>query len=284
MRLSLSILTSAALQTAFVACALLGSWHIDPPSLEFISDQTSAQQVAVYIPPPVVKLDPIIEPVPEEPVATTIKETRSPQTPPAVRVEKKPQPKPPKILAKRPEKQPLEKPPAPRPDTPKLKTLVASVQDDAPATPAQLADEQAPSVAVAAATLAPAATTASTTPAIAAITPSKTATTAGGVKGDVDRSGILKSYKRLLFSTIDRKKSVPRAARRARLQGTVYLSVTLDASGKILSVKVRKSSGHATLDEGAVDTMRSLGKLPAPPEALGWTKKTLTIPIRYKIK
>lgn len=284
MRLSFSILTSAALQTAFVACAVLGSWQIETlNALDYVDD--APRQVALYIPPPVITLAPVptIEPASSEPLATTIEEQRKPQTPPARVVKEKPQTTPPKQVAK---PTPKKKTPEPPRKTPELKVLVAAADTkDAPVTPATLAENQAPAVLVERAALP---SSSSTAPAVNVASTSHHANPViqapVGQHSDVDRAGALKTYKRLLFSTIDKKKSVPRAARRARLEGTVYLSVTLDHTGEILSVKVRKSSGHATLDEGAVSTMRAIKRLPAPPEALGWTKKTLTIPIRYKIK
>ena len=64
--------------------------------------------------------------------------------------------------------------------------------------------------------------------------------------------------------------------------GRFPVIVTFDERGQILSVRLRKSSGHKVLDEDAISTVKNLRSLPKPPGELGWTRKSLTIPIRYK--
>lgn len=50
--------------------------------------------------------------------------------------------------------------------------------------------------------------------------------------------------------------SYPSASRRAGEQGTVLISITMDAGGKPLDVSVAKSSGFPALDEAAVSAVR----------------------------
>lgn len=291
MRIELSILASALLQVTFVAWAMLGSWQVEPlsPPSHLFDDASHTVALEITPPPPVLLLTPppieeqVEPPTPveeDEPVATTTRKTPPPSAP-----EKKKE-EPPKKTPRVAQKPPTQQPEPPRePEAAQLKLVVASKKADAPASPAELAEHTDTPVAAVApgASIVPPVSP----PSQGAYASSATDTPPGagsqGALSDVDRAGLLKSYKKLLFSTIDRNKSVPRAARRARLQGTVYVLVTFDDQGNILSLKVRKSSGHAVLDEGALDTIRSIKKLPAPPQALGWSKKSLTIPIRYKI-
>src|SRR5581483_3633173 len=59
------------------------------------------------------------------------------------------------------------------------------------------------------------------------------------------------------------KPPYPLAARRARIQGLVLLSVFVRADGSLADVKVKKSSGSAILDRAAADTVRDRWNLPA---------------------
>ncbi len=48
----------------------------------------------------------------------------------------------------------------------------------------------------------------------------------------------------------------PEVARKRRLSGTLKLSVSLKADGSLLNVSIRRSSGHAELDEAAANIVR----------------------------
>lgn len=112
--------------------------------------------------------------------------------------------------------------------------------------------------------------------------------TGGGGTGDegsgrsgIDRGKLIREYTRSLHRLLAAKKYYPRAAERAGIEGTVEIEVTIDGDGEILAVELHESSGHEILDEAALDIMRSIDKLPAPPEALAWSKKRLHVPIPY---
>lgn len=49
----------------------------------------------------------------------------------------------------------------------------------------------------------------------------------------------------------------PVAARQAHQQGMVMLLVLIDADGRPVRVQIERSSGHATLDRAAIDTVRT---------------------------
>lgn len=49
------------------------------------------------------------------------------------------------------------------------------------------------------------------------------------------------------------------------LEGEVVLLLTLDAGGQIRSLAIAKSSGHALLDDAALDAVRHIGALPGNP-------------------
>jgi protein TonB len=61
------------------------------------------------------------------------------------------------------------------------------------------------------------------------------------------------------------------------LEGEVVLLLTLDTAGRILAIEIAKSSGHALLDEAAIDAARHLGALPGNP------RQTL-LPVSFRLQ
>lgn len=57
----------------------------------------------------------------------------------------------------------------------------------------------------------------------------------------------------------------PREAISRSLEGEVVLLLMLDASGRVQSAEIARSSGHALLDEAALDAARRIGALPGNP-------------------
>lgn len=62
------------------------------------------------------------------------------------------------------------------------------------------------------------------------------------------------------------------------LQGEVLVLVILDTSGQVVGARVEQSSGHALLDEAALNAVRSLRALPddAPRQTL--------LPVRFRLR
>jgi protein TonB len=107
---------------------------------------------------------------------------------------------------------------------------------------------------------------------------------AGAKPNGVDLGALRKGYIRSFSRAVRRDYKYPMAARRARLQGVVLLEITIDAQGNIIAVAVAKSSGYSALDKAAVASVRKVGKLPAPPAELGWKRKKIRLPFKYKLK
>jgi periplasmic protein TonB len=76
----------------------------------------------------------------------------------------------------------------------------------------------------------------------------------------------------------------PRSALRARVQGTVLLSVRVGIAGQIEDVAVARSSGSPQLDEAALAAARELGAVPAPPAALHRYLRPFPVPVNYVIQ
>ena len=77
----------------------------------------------------------------------------------------------------------------------------------------------------------------------------------------------------------------PLAARREGLQGVVQLRIRLDARGRVLSVRVARGSGHTTLDQAALASVRALASMPAPPAELPWDPQIeLPLPVTFEMQ
>lgn len=73
-------------------------------------------------------------------------------------------------------------------------------------------------------------------------------------------------YLRALRQRIQQSVHYPASARRRGVSGTVSVEIVVLANGAIGDVTLLGSSGHATLDEAALETLRALPRTPLPPE------------------
>lgn len=71
-------------------------------------------------------------------------------------------------------------------------------------------------------------------------------------------------------------------AKRLKQQGSVELSFTIEKSGLVSNIEVKKSSGYEQLDRNAVATLKALGTLKPLPERF-WPELNINIPIEYKL-
>jgi len=86
----------------------------------------------------------------------------------------------------------------------------------------------------------------------------------GGAAGDVGAE--YGPYLSALRQRIQQSVRYPASARRRGLAGTVSVEILIQANGAIGDVTLLESSSHAALDEAALDTIRSLPRMPLPPE------------------
>ncbi len=100
----------------------------------------------------------------------------------------------------------------------------------------------------------------------------------------IDYGALRKGYARACARAMKRNHAYPLAARRARIEGIVKLKVTIDGTGNIVDVIVATSSGHNVLDQAAIKSVRAVGKLPAPPSQLGWKRKSIVVPFKYRLE
>lgn len=90
----------------------------------------------------------------------------------------------------------------------------------------------------------------------------------------------------LLRQRLDHYKRYPAQALRQQAEGVVYLTLTLNRQGQVVSVAVEKSSGVPALDREALALPSRSASLPPPGEevAPGKDRVTLTLPIRFDLR
>ena len=73
-------------------------------------------------------------------------------------------------------------------------------------------------------------------------------------------------YLAALRQRIQHSVRYPASARRRGIAGTVSVEILILANGTITDVSVLESSSHQVLDDAALETIRSLPRMPLPPE------------------
>jgi periplasmic protein TonB len=81
---------------------------------------------------------------------------------------------------------------------------------------------------------------------------------------------------------VERFKTYPRAARRARLEGTAEIWLLLDDQGQLHDHRLLASSGHRLLDEAALALVRRAAPYPAP-TAAAFTRLEVILPVSYRL-
>ena len=219
--------------------------------------QTSAPQISeqVMIPEPTPPAPP---PPPEPP---------KPEPKPEPKVEPKPQPKPePKKIEKpKPEPKKVEKKPEPKPEPrpepkiePKVEPKPAITAPATIATPAPAVNTNLPA----------------NNKSIASAPVQKVAQelNLSNAQSDEDFSKVIAAVKK--------HKSYPNNARRMKHQGVVEVRFLLKTDGSIDELKVTKSSGFESLDNGALENVKKASsEFPKPKEA-----RYLRFPIAFTLK
>jgi len=76
-------------------------------------------------------------------------------------------------------------------------------------------------------------------------------------------------------------RAYPRRAQKLGQQGTTKITVKVGDSGALLASSVSSGSGFTALDQAALQGIRSVGAVPAPPAGAGGT--SLTVPITFRL-
>jgi protein TonB len=92
------------------------------------------------------------------------------------------------------------------------------------------------------------------------------------------------SWHRRIAQQIEQHKGYPPSARARHETGTAQLAFTLDRNGKVITNRIVRTSGSATLDQETIDTVRRAQPFPPPPPNMPGETFDFTVPIRFNIR
>lgn len=91
-------------------------------------------------------------------------------------------------------------------------------------------------------------------------------------------------YFALVSAHLNRRKTYPVEAKKAREQGVVTVRFTVDRAGNVSAVALKRSSGHPTLDEATLTLVQRVAPLPRMPASMPRDSVTLALPIDYSLR
>jgi len=91
-------------------------------------------------------------------------------------------------------------------------------------------------------------------------------------------------YFALLAAHLNRRKSYPVEARKARQEGVVTVRFTVDRDGNVSDVAIKRSSGHDILDARTLDLVQRVAPMPRMPTTMQRDRISLSLPIEYTLK
>jgi protein TonB len=91
-------------------------------------------------------------------------------------------------------------------------------------------------------------------------------------------------YFSMLSAHLNKRKSYPAEARKARQQGVVTVRFTVDRNGNVSGAGIKASSGHAVLDDATLTLLQRVAPLPKFPASMQKDSVTLSLPIAYSLR
>lgn len=91
-------------------------------------------------------------------------------------------------------------------------------------------------------------------------------------------------YFSLISAHLNRRKTYPADAKKARQEGIVTVRFSVDRNGNVSNVSIRKSSGHDILDAATLQLLQRVAPLPRMPAAMQRETVTVSLPIDYSLK
>lgn len=91
-------------------------------------------------------------------------------------------------------------------------------------------------------------------------------------------------YFAMVSAHLNRRKVYPAEAKQARQQGVVTVRFTVDRSGSVSGVSIKRSSGHDILDRATLDLVQRVAPMPRMPSSMQRDSVTLSLPIDYSLR
>ncbi len=118
-------------------------------------------------------------------------------------------------------------------------------------------------------------------------TPARSAT-GSSLSGKQAKSSInysvLALYKSLIRKKIEEHKEYPEWARENGLEGKVWLEFTLLKNGKIVGLKIVKSSDYGVLDRAALNSVEAAAPFPPFPKGINRNRLNIRLLVRFKLQ
>ncbi|PNU02135.1 energy transducer TonB family protein [Novosphingobium guangzhouense] len=89
------------------------------------------------------------------------------------------------------------------------------------------------------------------------------------------------TWEGLVLGALNKVKRYPREASFRRQQGVPYIRFVMNRDGKVLSVRLERSSGVRSLDAEALSLPRRASPLPKPPEEVKGDSIELVVPVEF---
>jgi protein TonB len=96
--------------------------------------------------------------------------------------------------------------------------------------------------------------------------------------------GSLAQFRLALIGTAKRYRLYPESAVERGWHGRVTVRLAFDADGAVAAALVRRSSGHATLDEQALEMLRKAAALTPVPPALRSREFAVEVPVVFELR
>ncbi len=102
----------------------------------------------------------------------------------------------------------------------------------------------------------------------------------------MDLGALRAGYVKRLHPIVSKSRYYPKKAKRLGLECRVVVALLIDARGSVRGVKLHRGCEHAMLNDAAVDAMRRVRRLPAPPASVMGARKTMrvNVPLTYSLR
>jgi protein TonB len=191
--------------------------------------------------------------------------------PPVARLEPHPQP---------PVRPAIEPQPEPPQIEPKIARQEAKLPQEVPQPVVPRAEPSRPD-----AKAAPPLVNSAPTPPVASAPPVAAKPQPAAPKVDEEAEGrLLLTFSQSISKQIKRYQKYPVPAQRRGWEGTAEVLLQIAADGNVTGITLGKSSGHAILDEEALNMVRRASPLPAAPPDLRGRALVVTVPIVFRLQ
>jgi protein TonB len=104
----------------------------------------------------------------------------------------------------------------------------------------------------------------------------------GGAAASDARAALLSRYVERVRARVEQHREYPYVARRANLEGTICLRISIGASGSVLGITATCGTSHEPLLQAALASVSQAAPFPPLPAALGG-RLTLDVPVVFQL-